>query len=115
MSPDDEMQKPPGQVNSGRKAVRRPFLVCALLFLAFLISPLLPTPGQYSHLPSQWVPPVTQAAVVLGAMIYTVVLHLRDQRPGLAPTVVILFCLALVLYGVSQNLAECWVHAFGPL
>jgi|LauGreDrversion4_2_1035121.scaffolds.fasta_scaffold927354_1 hypothetical protein len=115
MRPDDEMQKPPGQVNAGRKVVRRPFLVCASLFLVFLISPVLPTPGEYSHLPSQWVPPVTQAAVVLGAMIYTVVLHLRDQRPGLAPTVQILFFLAVILYGVSQNLAECWVHAFGPL
>jgi hypothetical protein len=102
-------------VPSGNVSAGRPFLVWALLFLALLISPMIPTPGQYSHVPSQWAPPVAQGIIVMGAMVYTMILQLRYHRLSFVAAVLIIAALAPLLYGICQMLAECYVHAFGPI
>ena len=115
MKAGDENQAVSGQATPRNRSSGRPFLVWASLFMAFLVSPMIRTPGQISHLGSQWGPPLAQAAIVFVSMAYTVSLHLRKHRLTSVQAVLIVSVLASLLYAICQDLAECWVYAFGPI
>lgn len=81
-----------------------------LMLLAFLICWLigssLPTPGQYSHLPSRWVDSAAVIVVCMGFLVTVVRLFRRGRRLGGAQTTILCILFGWVLIGAGADLSE---------